>query len=83
MALPMTMRSVVGYVVWSEAFGDSDALRRQKRGHRRIDIVVLTGDNEPAIAHCGGNRPHGGAADAEKMDVLEGMIHKAKSFRKR
>jgi hypothetical protein len=54
---------------------DRDALLLQKRGHRRVDIVVLTGDGKAAVAHCSGNRSHRSAADAEKMDVLERMIH--------
>ena len=76
----MTMRSAAGMSFGRKPLVIGDALARQKRGHRRVDIVVLPGDGESAIPHGRGDRPHGRAADAEKMDVFERMIHKAKEL---
>ena len=78
----MTMRSAAGISLGRKPLVTVMPLPDKKRGHRRVHIVVLPGDNVSAIAHRYGNRPHGRTADAKKMGVLEGMIHKAKELQK-
>ncbi len=65
-----------GDVFSAETLRNRDVPFLEKSGHRRIDVVVLTRDNIATLAHRGRNRPHRGAADAQKVDVPEKMIHK-------
>ena len=52
-----------------EALHDVDAQRLQLRAHRRIDILVRTGDAMTGGTRDGGDAAHERAADAEYVDV--------------
>ena len=60
------IRRDVGSLV---AFKQGDAFLLQKSGHGGIDVGVGTGDGKAAAGHGGGYRAHGGAADAEKVEM--------------
>ena len=82
MALPMTMRSAAGGNIFGTiALVKRDPLALEKSRHRWINIFVRAGDGEAALAQRRGDRSHRGAADAEKMDMFEGMTHEQQTSR--
>ena len=52
------------------ATAQRDAFLLQKRRHRRINVLVGTGDDVALVAQRGGDRAHRRAADSEEVKVL-------------
>ena len=53
----------MGDILAPESRCDNDPFGFQKRGHRGVNFIVLAGDDEPSIFHCGSDGSHRGAAD--------------------
>ena len=58
-------------VLRTESFADRDPLSFEEGGHRRINIVIRSGDLDAAIAQRGSERAHRRAADASEMDFAQ------------
>ena len=46
-----------------------DAQAGEEVGHRRVDVLVRTGDREALLLEHAGHGGHAGAADADEVDV--------------
>ena len=60
------------------AFAEFDALAFEKCGHGRIDRGVRARDGEILRAHGGGHGAHGGAADADEVNVTDLLFHECR-----
>ena len=77
----MTMSSALGgQVLGTITLAQRDALLLQERGHGRINVLVGAGDDVALVAQGGGDRAHGRAADAQKVEVLEVGEHERPCF---
>ena len=61
---------VCGEVVRRVASRERDALIFEEGTHGGVDILIGSGDLVALGSHGGSDGPHGGAADADKVDVL-------------
>ena len=58
-------------------FEKRDAFAFEEGGHRRVNVLVRAGDGEAAFAQSRRDRSHGGAADAEEMEMTRRFSHAA------
>ena len=66
---------VAGDVCCAVAFHQRDAALAEKIRHRREHFFVRAGHREALLLHGRRDRAHRRAADAEKVDVTDGLDH--------